>query len=426
MDFGRFQYDSTSTFLEVYYQVIVENSSNFLLNDKTVNMNIQLKNLDKDSIIIGQEINNVFKSISPNNISSKLGMIRAVIPDGKYRLVFSYPKKINDTQMDTVVNEFNVVKFKREQIILSDLEMCSNIIMNSAKKDSPFYKNGMEIYPNPSLIFGKNSPVLYYYIELYNLKFYNNKSLQLNAVILDKDGQIIKEKKYNKKYKVDAAVELGSFPVNKLKTGVYRLLFSAGDTLTNESVHRKIIFYVNNDKEKLITFGGELLGQNLFYNMSIEELDLKFKYAKYIARKIDIEIYNRLSGKKEKADFLTEFWKKYARIYGYSHTEYYLRVEKMNEKYTTQNFTGWETDRGRVYILYGPPDEIDYHKFDGISKAYEIWYYRNLDEGVEFDFGDKFGMGNYILLNSTKRGEVHYPNWRNELIPYKKFENGNF
>jgi hypothetical protein len=49
------------------------------------------------------------------------------------------------------------------------------------------------------------------------------------------------------------------------------------------------------------------------------------------------------------------------------------------------------------------------------TKAYEIWQYHSLQGGVEFDFIDRSGFSNYLLVNSTYRGEVRDDNWRQQL-----------
>jgi hypothetical protein len=76
---------------------------------------------------------------------------------------------------------------------------------------------------------------------------------------------------------------------------------------------------------------------------------------------------------------------------------------------------GWKTDRGRVYILYGEPDEIRRYPSTQNSRPYETWLYRQLENGVEFDFIDRSGFGDYVLVNSTKRGEIQDDQWDRQL-----------
>ncbi|MFT5370466.1 MAG: GWxTD domain-containing protein, partial [Candidatus Latescibacterota bacterium] len=67
-----------------------------------------------------------------------------------------------------------------------------------------------------------------------------------------------------------------------------------------------------------------------------------------------------------------------------------------------------DTDRGRVYITYGPPDEIERDASSSEGKPSEIWHYgRN-----QFIFRDSNGLGVYRLVHSTYPGEVYNPEWQ--------------
>ncbi|MGC1265355.1 MAG: GWxTD domain-containing protein, partial [Candidatus Acidiferrum sp.] len=67
---------------------------------------------------------------------------------------------------------------------------------------------------------------------------------------------------------------------------------------------------------------------------------------------------------------------------------------------TVSGGAGWRTDRGHIYILYGPPDEIDSHPKEGQKPGIEVWTYRHI-EGVgnndTITFIDHTGQGDYQL-----------------------------
>jgi len=80
--------------------------------------------------------------------------------------------------------------------------------------------------------------------------------------------------------------------------------------------------------------------------------------------------------------------------------EYYQRVAFANHNFSSfqGSVDGWQTDRGRIYIIYGPPSDVEKPPTStGVQSRYEIWYYRNTQR--RFVFLDKFGTGEYILLS---------------------------
>ncbi len=78
--------------------------------------------------------------------------------------------------------------------------------------------------------------------------------------------------------------------------------------------------------------------------------------------------------------------------------DFYQRVEQANRQYSLGGRPGWRTDRGRILIKYGPPDEVERHPFEPEYRAYEVWYY--YQEGVRFMFMDVHGFGDYQLMNT--------------------------
>ena len=78
--------------------------------------------------------------------------------------------------------------------------------------------------------------------------------------------------------------------------------------------------------------------------------------------------------------------------------EFYERVRIADERYTIKGGRrGWQSDRGRIYIIHGEPDEVvkEVHPVD--SRPYIIWRY--YDEMKEYTFYDLRGFGNYELQN---------------------------
>src|SRR4029077_7521115 len=86
--------------------------------------------------------------------------------------------------------------------------------------------------------------------------------------------------------------------------------------------------------------------------------------------------------------------------------EHYRRIAYTNEHYAS-GIPGWKTDRGRIYIIYGPPDEIESHPSPDAAAPFEEWLYHHI-EGVGakimFIFSDTLLNGEYRLtLNPAAR-----------------------
>lgn len=106
---------------------------------------------------------------------------------------------------------------------------------------------------------------------------------------------------------------------------------------------------------------------------------------------------------KEQMEALNNFWAKRdpnpATPENELEDEYYRRVLFANQNFSSsgRNMSGWKTDRGRVYITYGPPSDIEHPQTTTLETSkYEIWYYRNLQK--RFIFRDQMGNGDYQLF----------------------------
>jgi len=79
--------------------------------------------------------------------------------------------------------------------------------------------------------------------------------------------------------------------------------------------------------------------------------------------------------------------------------EYFARIDYAEEHFVHGD-RGYRSDRGHVYALYGAPDQVDSRPFEIDTPATEAWYYYQLNK--EFDFVDRFGAGEYVLLNAEE------------------------
>jgi len=76
---------------------------------------------------------------------------------------------------------------------------------------------------------------------------------------------------------------------------------------------------------------------------------------------------------------------------------------------------GWMTDRGRIYLTYGPWGERDEFQAPMVGNPYEVWYYHEVKEGTIFIFEDWTGNDDYRLVHSNAFGEVYSKDWQDKI-----------
>lgn len=428
-DYARFNYDSTSVYIEFYYELNPRDmkyttTSNGQLFEALVHL--EMKNLSTNEFAINKD----WKIQSIVNIEEMDSVIKIVsdvmgfvVPSGKYALVV-FVKDTKDPSINKTISETVVIEpFKSAKFSLSDIEIARNIKKDDVDKNSLFYKNSMEIFPNPSMVYTNQSPVLFFYAELYNLKSADsNTDFSLVRNLFNSSGLSVQKNTKTVKQSDQALVEYGVVNLSKLPTDSYSLELGLIDPATNLAYTSSKRFYLYNpnviDTNRYSNIKANVLGSE-YGILTLEECNKMFSYAKYIASQKEIDQFAKLDSVNAKREFLFNFWKvrddNPATAKNEVKEEYMKRVEMVNKNYTRINKEGYLTDRGRVVLLFGEPDQKDYFPSDSEVKPYEVWFYNQIEGGVTFIFGDISGFGNYELLHSTKRGELQDSNWMRRL-----------
>src|SRR6266550_2697525 len=132
----------------------------------------------------------------------------------------------------------------------------------------------------------------------------------------------------------------------------------------------------------------------------------------------------------ERERFIEEFWRRRDPDPDTDENEfreeYYERIAYANEHYAS-GIPGWKTDRGRIYITWGKPDETESHPSGGSynresyegggstsTYPFEKWFYRYLEgvgDGIEIEFVDPTGSGEYRIARNPdeKDALLHVP-----------------
>jgi len=139
----------------------------------------------------------------------------------------------------------------------------------------------------------------------------------------------------------------------------------------------------------------------------------------YIITDEERKAFKKLSTDDERERFIEEFWRRRDPDPDTDENEfkeeYYERVAYANEHFSS-GIPGWKSDRGRIWIMYGKPDERETHPMGGqydrpsyegggstSTYPFEIWFYRYLagvGSGVEIEFVDPTGSGEYRIARN--------------------------
>ena len=164
-----------------------------------------------------------------------------------------------------------------------------------------------------------------------------------------------------------------------------------------------------------------------------KELDSQYKKwlnedVVYIISPEERSAFVHLTTNEEREQFIEQFWQRRNPDPDSAENtfkeEHYRRIAYTNEHYAS-GIPGWKTDRGRIYIMWGPPDEIDSHPSGGSydrpsnegggstsTFPFEDWRYRYLEgigEDVNIEFVDPTMTGEYHLtMDPSEKDALTY------------------
>lgn len=420
VDYARFQNDTSGAYLEIYIALYQRLFTSVQKNDReygAARIEVTVKDrstgeLFNEQVMYLPVIQSEIGKATSSTVVSQMGYL---IPAGNYNLNVMIADSLAPERKDSITIPLEIEPHKFS-ITVSDIQLCSNI-KRSSNTSNPFYKNSLEVFPNPNLLFGvAGHPVVFSYAEIYNLQ--SGKNYYIISSIADRHGEVMAELKKKVQYDFRNAVEIETMNITSYPSGRYLYQVAITDTNGSTIATAGKPFFVNNphiaqERGPMSVYSDELA------LLSFEELGEEFRQCRYIATDEDRRRFNEFTTADERRAFLSQFWAETAQgRYDDEpryRSEYLARVEEANDRFRTLGTEGWLTDRGRVFLLYGNADEIERYPSSGQIKPYEIWRYYQIENGVEFVFVDRSGYGEYVLIHSTKRGEFRDDAWRQYL-----------
>lgn len=420
VDVARFRGgDDKHAFVEVYYS-FPRNSLTFTKDSAgyTAGLDITLRVFQKDSLVVADRWlvpQASAEAVGDSPVVNLVGLAQVQLMQGEYLFRVLGRDRFDLQRVDSITLRVPVQPVAPNGPVLSDLEFASSIRMNPPTQNQ-FYKNTLEVVPNVGGIFTEEQRC-FYYAEAYNLvRGSDTTDYVLKTTVFDAVGREVLSREKPKRRPGESSVIVDHFSVGRLKTGTYALVLSLLDTSGRSLATSGKKFFMYNSKlgidSSLLTASADL-PMNIYMAMGETELDQEFRWLRYEANDTERSNYEQLSGADAKRKFLSDFWRN--RAPG-RRDEYLARVLAANRTMRAGAKEGYRTDRGRVLIVYGNPDDVDRHPNEIDSRPYEIWSYNNIQGGVIFVFVQRTSGGEYELVHSTHRNELHDENWDREGI----------
>lgn len=269
----------------------------------------------------------------------------------------------------------------------------------------------LEVVPNFAGVITTERPALGLYAEIYR----DAQTPDSADVWLEIDGEgrpfHYATAKQDRVYPAGAGSEAFALNLAGLPPGRYRLGLTI-DLPADSLVigHRLEVLAPGSG---VVTMADEIPYQGL----TAEQLDSVFAPMRYIASTRETGAYDELTEADAKRRFIGRFWQDRAGIGGQSAqqllTDWEQRVQHANRNFSAslRGRTGWETDRGRIYLRYGPPAQTFIEgERQGQYNPWQVWKY-GTGRGDRFVFLDRSGFDDYELVFSSDREEPTQPDW---------------
>ncbi|NVN95160.1 MAG: GWxTD domain-containing protein [Bacteroidetes bacterium] len=334
------------------------------------------------------------------------------------------------------INQDILIEYSQNQVNMSGIEL----IESFKKTEIPniVSKSGYDLIPYVSDFYPENTKKITFYSEIYNIEKNYGKAEAFLVTYYIESYETMKlmsnlvQKKREQSKPVN--VFFGEFDISKLPSGNYNLAIEVRDKFNKVLALSKLFFQRSNPSirfelkdianlEVEETFAGKFLDKDSLvdYIKSLYPIstDLEKTFINDQLKEMDLKTMQQ---------YFFNFWLQRNTVSPENNwLAYQKEVEKVNFNYSTKVRRGYETDRGRVYLQYGAPNEIVDKPFDAGASLkdggygsipYQIWHYYKLNNqsNKKFVFANPdLALNDYSLIHSDALGEINNPNWTRKL-----------
>jgi GWxTD domain-containing protein len=325
---------------------------------------------------------------------------------------------------------------------LSGIQLIDTAIA-TAGTDNAFMKNGKVVIPLCSNFLDERRKSVRIYAELYN-SHTENKKIITKSFITRKGS----DRPVNNLVVTDTMSTTAILPLDKqlsvttLSSGNYMLFVNAEDEEHNKLAEQSVFFQLVNPTPEAVkrTDTSTINSAGTFLDLN---KTFVAKYDKSQVRAI-LKMLLPVAEPGERssiADFLHKPDDMYSRYFIYNFflsrnklhpeiawKEFADKVKEVNRLFGSSMLPGYESERGKLYLKYGKPDDRIVVENERGALPYEIWEYNNLQRATNaLLLFYRAGMmtNDYRLLHSTVPGELKTNNWKSVLYLNPEQERNN-
>jgi len=434
-------YIHSSTFLSAnkpYVETCIDISGQSIIyqlnaNSKfqaSIDITISYKPLLKDTTLVKYE-KYVLHSIELNDtmhIPFDLFNLRRVNLDNNnnYLIEVSFIDEAKPN-VNVVLSQTVTLNYDTTALQLSDIALIDTFTNSTAT--TIYSKDGYDIQPRTFDYYPSDKINLMFYAEIYNAKktVNNNDFLVVYTVLNSKNEPVNGLRGYSKESPNLQNLILASIDITDLPSGNYYLAVEVRDN-SNTLITQKSEFFQRSNKRpvKELTNLADLKVEKTFVQrIPKDSLGFYLMSLTPTAEKYEVQYITNAMAMHDTVltrQFIYNFWYKRDNLNPekvfkkYMSDVYYCEYE-----FSTRLRHGFETDRGRVYLQYGKPDDREVYDREPSALPYERWQYYSIDNNrqsnVYFIFYNPDEVTNdYTLINSTATGEIQDDRWQYKIF----------
>ncbi len=328
----------------------------------------------------------------------------------------NYSKKTEELKLDYIPTEY------QSDIIIA--YRIDSLEAEISTYNPDFIREKLYLIPNSTEEIYGSYPKINIYNEIYNLKYENKYSIDLNILNAAK-SKVISFKKQIKTsdiLKNNFIQEINEIALDTIPSGLYFL--ESNLAIGNNVVDKKTkkFYLINPDQKpgiKVYFSEDEEFERSEFSTFTEEKCEDEFLYLKIIASRNEIDLYNKLTDLKAKQKFFFKFWVNRmvdpTALVNQTRENFKERIQTAKKYYRELNTRGL-SDREKIIIKHGTPIDVQTYQAQDGNRAYQSFYYSDLYGGAYFYFVDVKSNGIYKLVHSTAIGEIQNYDWETRFL----------